>query len=171
MKAVLALAFTLVTTLTFSQTKDYSSDVRSVESTIKALYEVISGEKGQARDWERFKNLFTTDAKLIPTFINKEGKVAYRAITPAEYETSFTKQIPNRGFFENEIASITHTYGNIVHVFSTYETRDEKAGPVTMRGINSIQLLKANDRYYVMNIFWSSETPQTPIPEEYLKRQ
>ena len=74
MKAILLLALTMVTTLTFSQTKDYSSDVKTVESTIKALYEVISGEKGQARDWERFKNLFAADAKLIPTFINKEGK-------------------------------------------------------------------------------------------------
>ncbi|HEY0743565.1 MAG TPA: hypothetical protein VGD40_18985 [Chryseosolibacter sp.] len=152
------------------QTKDYSSDVKSPESIVAALYEVISGEKGQARDWDRFKNLFTADAKLIPTFTNKERQVAYRAITPAEYETSFTKSIPVRGFFEREISNITEAYGNIVHVFSTYETTEEKNGKVTMRGINSIQLLKTNDRYYVVNIFWSSETPQTPLPDKYVKK-
>ncbi|HEY0653097.1 MAG TPA: hypothetical protein VGD65_08210 [Chryseosolibacter sp.] len=170
MKTLLAILFAFVAIPAFCQSKDYSADVKTVESTIKALYEVISGEKGEARDWERFRNLFTADAKLIPTFINKEGKVAYRAITPAEYETSFTKMIPNRGFFETEISNITEAYGNIVHVFSTYETRDEKAGKVTMRGINSIQLLKSNDRYYVMNIFWSSETDEAPIPGKYLPK-
>ena len=170
MKTFILPLLLLTASLSFGQTKDYSNDVKSVESVIAALYEVISGEKGEARDWERFKNLFTADAKLIPTFVNKEGKVAYRAITPAEYEASFTKNIPQRGFFEREILNVTESYGNIVHVFSTYETTEERNGKVVMRGINSIQLLKSNDRYYVMNIFWSSETPQTPLPEKYLKK-
>lgn len=170
MKTTFTFLLLAICSLTFAQTKDYSKDVKSSESIIAALYEVISGEKGEARDWERFRNLFTADAKLIPTFTNKEGQVAYRAITPAEYETSFTKSIPVRGFFEREIFNVTEAYGNIVHVFSTYETTEEKNGEVTMRGINSIQLLKSNDRYYVVNIFWSAETPQTPLPEKYLKK-
>jgi hypothetical protein len=170
MKPIYTLALLFIFSFSFAQTKDYSTDVKSSEAIIAALYDVISGDKGQARDWDRFKNLFTTDAKLIPTFVNKEGKVAYRAITPAEYETSFTKSIPQRGFFEKEISNVTELYGNIVHVFSTYETREERDGKVTMRGINSIQLLKSDDRFYVVNIFWSSETPQTPLPERYLKK-
>lgn len=32
------------------------------------------------------------------------------------------------------------SYGTIAHVFSTYETRETKNGPVTNRGVNSIQL-------------------------------
>jgi hypothetical protein len=169
MKTILAIGFSLAVGSALSQPKDYSADVKSVESTISALYEVISGEKGQSRDWDRFRNLFSPDAKLIPTFINKEGNVAYRSITPSEYEVSFTKSIPQRGFFESEISNVTESYGNIVHVFSTYETREEKQGKVTMRGINSIQLMKTNDRYYIMNIFWSSETEKNPLPEKYLK--
>lgn len=170
MKSIYTTILLFVFSNSFSQTKDYSADVKSTEAIIAALYEVISGDKGQSRDWERFKFLFTPDAKLIPTFVNKEGKVAYRAITPAEYETSFSKSIPQRGFFEKEISNVTESYGNIVHVFSTYETREEHDGKVTMRGINSIQLLKADDRYYIANIFWSSETPQTPLPQKYLKK-
>jgi hypothetical protein len=170
MRALLILLSVFLALQGFSQVKDYSSDVKSVDSTIAALYEVISGEKNESRDWDRFKNLFTAEAKLIPTFISKEGNVAYHAITPAEYEISFTKNIPQRGFFEREISNITESYGNIVHVFSTYETREEKNGKVTMRGINSIQLLKSNDRYYIMNIFWSGETEKNPLPEKYLKK-
>jgi hypothetical protein len=170
MKLLCTIALAFISSFSFAQTKDYSADVKSSEAIIAALYDVISGDKGQGRDWDRFKNLFTADAKLIPTFVNKEGKVAYRVITPAEYETSFTKNIQQRGFFEKEIANITEAYGNIVHVFSTYETREERDGKVTMRGINSIQLLKADDRFYVANILWSSETTQTPLPEKYLKK-
>ena len=37
---------------------NYNKDVESVDTIIKALYEVISGEKGEERDWDRFRNLF-----------------------------------------------------------------------------------------------------------------
>ena len=46
---------------------DYATDVKSVDSIIKAVYEVISGDAGKARDWERFRNLFHKDARLVPT--------------------------------------------------------------------------------------------------------
>src|SRR5215469_14094644 len=41
-------------------------DVRSVDAIVGALYDVISGPKGQARDWDRFRSLFLPDARLIP---------------------------------------------------------------------------------------------------------
>ena len=33
--------------------KQYKKDVSSIGSIIDALYEVISGEKGEERDWDR----------------------------------------------------------------------------------------------------------------------
>jgi hypothetical protein len=54
-------------------------------------------------------------------------------------------------------------------VWSTYESRhtldDEKP---FARGINSFQLLKDGDRYWVVNIFWDAESPTKPIPAKYL---
>jgi hypothetical protein len=151
-----------------AQTPDYSKDTQSAESVIAALYEVISGTQEDARDWERFKNLFTEDARLVPTFKDKEGKTGYRILTPSDYTSRFSQSIKT-GFYEREISHVKEEYGNIVHVFSTYETREKKEGPVTMRGINSIQLLKKEGRYFVMQVFWSSETKENPLPEKYLK--
>jgi hypothetical protein len=139
-----------------------------VESIISALYAVISGDSGTKRDWERFKNLFTADARLIPSFKNKEGKAAYRTMTPAEYEQMFTTRVTT-GFYETELSRVVEEFGTITHVFSTYETKEKIDGPVVQRGINSIQLLKSDDRYFIMNIFWSGETKENPIPEKYLK--
>ena len=44
------------------------------------------------------------------------------------------------GFFEREIHRVTHAFGTIRHVFSTYEERRTPDGPVLGRGINSIRL-------------------------------
>jgi hypothetical protein len=165
MKRIFAFALLLFPMLSSAQA-DYSKDVKSVDSIIGALYEVISGDAGVARDWERFKNLYTADAKLIPSGKNKEGKVNYRIMTPADYAQMFPSRVTT-GFFERELHRVQDEFGTIVHVFSTYETRKEKDGPVVDRGINSIQLLYDGSRYFVMNIFWCAEGPGFTLPEKY----
>jgi hypothetical protein len=169
MKKCLILCFFLVPVYLFAQNNDHAKDVVSSDAIIKALYEVISGDPGSPRDWVRFKNLFAADARLIPTSKNKEGKTTYRVLTPADYEKMFSTRI-STGFYERELSRVTDEYGAVVHIFSTYETKEKKDGPVTNRGINSIQLLKTEERYYVMNIFWSAESAGNLLPEKYLKK-
>jgi hypothetical protein len=41
-------------------------DVKSPEAILGAVYSVISGGKGQAREWDRMRSLFVPDARLIP---------------------------------------------------------------------------------------------------------
>ena len=76
------------------------------------------------------------------------------------------------GFFEREIARKTEAYGNIMHVFSTYESRrtGDPAEKPFARGINSIQLLKDGNRWWVVSIFWDAERPGNEIPAQYLPR-
>jgi hypothetical protein len=146
----------------------YEQDVKSIDAIIHALYESISGEAGEKRDWERFKYLFAADAQLIPTSKNADGNILYRTMTPEAYIEMFSTRI-NTGFFEWELHRVTDEYSSIAHVFSTYITKQSKDGPITNRGINSIQLLKDNERYYIMTIFWAAENLGVPLPEKYLK--
>lgn len=146
----------------------YQQDVQSIDAIIKALYESISGEAGEARDWERFKYLFAADAKLIPTSKNAEGKIVYRTMSAADYVEMFSTRITT-GFFEWELSRVTEEYSSVAHVFSTYITKQSKDGPITNRGINSIQLLKDDERYYIMNIFWAAESLGVPLPDKYIK--
>jgi len=158
----------LISGSAFGQSKDYSKDTRSVESTVLALYDVISGEPGSARDWDRFKNLFKPEARLIPTRKDDQGNLTIKAMTPDEYVQLFSSRI-STGFFERELSRKVEEYGTVIHVFSTYETKEKKDGLVTNRGINSIQLFKDKDRYYVVNIFWCAESMGFELPDKYLK--
>jgi hypothetical protein len=144
------------------------ADVASVDAILTSLYDVISGPAGQPRDWNRFRSLFVPDARLIPTRHNKTGAGADVAIyTPEQYQER-AAPVLEKGFFERGIHNTTESFGNIVHVFSTYESRHTKDGEPFQRGINSIQLLKDGNRYWVVTIFWDGETPTTPIPAKYL---
>ena len=148
------------------------NDVSTIETIITAVYDVISGPAGEKRDWERMRSLFIPEAVLMPSGQNPKTKeVGYRYWSLDEYIEKAGTSLEKDGFFEVEVARKVEQYGTIAHVFSTYESRrnqnDEK--PFT-RGINSIQLLKGKDRWYVVSIFWMGETPDFPIPEIYLDR-
>lgn len=168
-RKISAFLFVLLANSVQAQTTDYSADVKSVDSIIKALYEVISGDPGAQRDWNRFKNLFTADAKLIPTSKITDRKFTYAARTPDEYINLFSSRIKT-GFFERELNRTTESFGTITHAFSTYETRETKDGPPTNRGINSIQIFYDGTRYYVVNIYWCAESLGFTLPEKYLER-
>lgn len=152
-----------------AQSRDYSKDVASVDAIIAALYDVISGAPGTPRDWERFRYLFKPETRLIPTRKTAQGEITLQTLTPEEYVTLFSSRIP-AGFFERELHRTTEQYGTISHVFSTYETREKEDGPVTNRGINSIQLLYDGKRYFVLTVFWCSEAMGFVLPEKYLPK-
>jgi hypothetical protein len=163
-----------INTFTYSQgtTEDYSGKVNTVDAIIETLYGVISGEKGEERDWELFKYLFKPEAKLIPSGKNAEGMYGVRYMSPDDYIENTGKWLVENGFYEKEIFRKSESFGNITHLFSTYESFNSKSDTEPfMRGINSIQLLNDGDRWWVVNIYWTQESEENPIPAEYLPKR
>ena len=170
-KITLFLLATIFSLSAQEETKDYSKQVATLDSTMETLYAVISGDAGVKRDWALFKYLFHKDAKLIPTVKNKEGKHVARYMTPDDYITSSGKWLLENGFHEVEINREIQTFGNITQVFSTYESFKSKNDKAPfMRGINSIQLINDGKRWWVINIYWMQESKENPIPEQYLPK-
>lgn len=139
------------------------ADVASIDAIMAAVYDVISGPAGQRRDWDRMRSLFTVDARLMP-----KGSRGLRSGSVEDYISSSGPMLEQRGFFEREVARRVEQYGDIAHVFSTYEARQAENGPVFMRGINSFQMVRHDGRWWVVSIMWQAESPQTPIPQHYL---
>ncbi len=146
------------------------ADVASMDAIMKAVYDVISGDAGQKRDWDRFRSLFHRDARLIPAGKNKEGVTGARAFTPEEYIARSSPFMEKEGFYEREIARRADVYGSVAQVFSTYESLHKKDDKQPFaRGINSFQLLNDGTRWWIITIYWQGESPENPIPKDYLK--
>jgi hypothetical protein len=147
-------------------------DVVSVDAIIAALYDVISGDKGVERDWNRFRSLFYPGARMVPTRIDaKGGKASIRVASPESYIKASEAFLEGEGFHEQEISRKVDAHGALAQVFSAYEARHKLADPKPfLRGVNSIQLLNDGTRWWVLTVAWSPETPQHPLPERLTRK-
>jgi hypothetical protein len=145
------------------------ADVASPDAIVAALYDVISGPAGQARNWNRFRSLFAPGARLIPTGRRADGTTSMRTLDVEGYITGPGPNLETNGFFEREIGRRSERFGNVLHAFSAYESKRkaEDAKPFA-RGINSIQLYTDGTRWWLVTILWDSERPDNPIPGKYI---
>jgi hypothetical protein len=154
------------------QTSTYAEDVSSLDNILAALYDVISGEADEARDWDRFHYLFIPEARLMPSLPTPDGRMECSVMSPTDYANNAGGWLVENGFFEKEIHRSVEEYGSLVHAFSTYESyRSEADEAPFARGINSIQLMNDGQRWWIVSIYWLGESEDWPLPDRYLPGQ
>lgn len=146
-----------------------AADVASVDAIIAALYQVISGPAGAPRDWDRLRALFAPEGKMAAVSARPAGGFGMRSMTVEDYIARNAKHFATDGFFETELARTEDSFGQLVHVFSTYEARKAPGAAPFMRGINSIQLYHDGARWWIVSVLWRAEDPKLALPERYLK--
>ncbi len=152
-------------------------EAASVDAIVQSLYDSVSHPPNQEPDWSRLRAIFLPSGRLIPPR-RSTGELAF--LSPDDFIARVSKGIASRrdqdgkdqGFSEREVSRKTDCYGNICQVFSTYEGRYTPGDPAPfVRGINAIQLVKEGNRWWIVNVLWDQETPERPIPPEYMGKR
>ncbi|PYT00080.1 MAG: hypothetical protein DMF63_08920 [Acidobacteria bacterium] len=141
-------------------------DVSTIDGIIKAFYETISGPKGQPRQWGRDRTLYMPTVNFIG-MSERDGKIRAGIMTHQQYVNAVNESLTNGGFYEREINRVTKRFGNVAHIFSTYEfTSDDKTEKG--RGVNSIELYWDGTRWWIAFASWDEERAGNPISKEFL---
>jgi len=141
-------------------------DVGSIDSLMRALYQVISGPAGEARNWDRARTLFMGEVRMISVSPDKAGKPNVRMITFPEYVERVTPIVAKQGFYESEIKRSVRQFGNVAQVFSSYEIRHNPGEEPLVRGVNALQLYFDGERWWIASIIWDTDRPGNPLPKE-----
>ncbi|WP_353779671.1 hypothetical protein [Winogradskyella sp. 3972H.M.0a.05] len=150
----------------------YKKDVESIQSIMDSYYDCISGPIGQKRDFDRLKNLFHPEARLIYSYWNESSTVSeVMVFNTIEEFISKLDYLDKKGFYEYEIQNSIEQFSSISHVFSTYTYRVEDNSIPQNKGITSYQLLFDGDRYWIISMFWAAENKKYKIPKKYLERE
>ncbi len=144
------------------------ADVSTIDGIIKAFYETISGGKGVPRQWSRDKTLYMPDVRFVG-MSEQDGKIRAGIMNHTNYVNGTNEFFVAEGFQEREINRVVRKFGNIAHVFSTYEFSTE-GGKEKKRGVNSIQLFRDGTRWWISAVSWDEERPNNPIPKEFLPK-
>jgi hypothetical protein len=140
------------------------ADVASPEAIIQAVYAVISGPKGLARDWPRLRSLMAPGGIFAVTGTPKTGPLRTRVIPLEDFISGSTKALASEGFYEHGVIGSVWRYGHIATVSSPYESRRVPGEAPFARGINSFQLSYDGTRWWIVSISWEAETPAFPLP-------
>jgi hypothetical protein len=147
------------------------SKAATIDAIVDALYESISFPPGGQPDWGLLRSLFLPGGRLIPPQAKTNADSPVLDVEGFIEASRFFQEggIRLRGFHERDIRRITESFGSIAHVLSTYESRFKADDPEPFeRGVNSIQLLRANDRWWAVTILWDVERGDVRIPAKYL---
>ncbi len=146
-------------------------DVSSVNGAIRALYESVSFQPGKQPDYARLRTILHPRAVIVPPRAEHTAELLIHDVESFISQSRLSvisTGLEGLGFHEKETARRSESFGNVVSVFSTYESRHRESDPTPIqRGINSIELMKDARRWWVIAILWDIEKPTNPIPKEY----
>ena len=136
------------------------TDQEAIGVVIDEMYGMISGPAGP-RDWSRQANCFLPEARQVRTWADEQGQPQMLAMGLADYRENTTPFFMANPFYEVETSRRIDLFGNIAHVWSSYEARTSPdAADVERRGINSIQLFRhAELGWRIVAMIWDNERP------------
>ena len=152
-------------TSTWAQTAPSCPSTTTLPDLIKAIDAAVSGAGNKDRTCMR--QLFTSDARLIPLVKGQDGKWTPRILTVDDWVTRVAKR-GDEVFYEHQIKYSVDDYGHMAHLWSTYEIRETPDGKPTARGINSIQAVNDGSTWKIAQILWEAESPGEPLPAKFL---
>ena len=133
-----------------------SDDSSSIDRLLTALYETISGPAGSEPDWDRERALFEPGARLIPTHVGPDGQLRAQVLDIEAYIASRRVYLRDNAFFERQVRREIKQFGHIAQVFSEYESATTPDGPPFVSGVNLLQLLFRDGRWWIQSIMWEN---------------
>lgn len=158
---IVTLAIFLGLEKTKAQTS-WKADTESIESTCLSVMKCISVNKGDSVNWTRFNNLFLPTARFnFFSFKDKDLVLVNKSLDEFRKDASYGKV----KFQEVELFKRINRFGRVAQVFQGYKFTVND-GELVRSGVNCIQLVFDQDRWWIANISWQPETDLDKVPEK-----
>ena len=148
-----------------------SDETTAIIKAVEDFFQAISAPAGGKLNRERLNSLFVPGGRILTAIPPKGTTPAQvRIMTPDEYADGSDRFTAKNGFFDHVLHNRVEKFGLMAHVYSAYESRNDLRDEKPMvRGVKSIDLLHSNGKWLLVQVFWDTESPDSPIPQEYLQ--
>ncbi len=141
--------------------------VKSIEGITDKMLELISGDIGEERDWEEYRQLFLPTAQKISIRQLKDGTSRSRSMNLEEFIRNVGPLYARDGFEEYKIGLTINEFNGIANVFQSFYCKN-LIGTYEQRGVNSYQLVYMEDRWWIASTMFTNESETLKLPNELL---
>lgn len=134
---------------------------------LEALYEVISGPVGEARDWDRFRELFLPGAQMSVVVTAPDGAERVVVLTLEDYVERNGERLAEIGFTETETRRETFLYGGMATILSAYEAIRADTGETIAVGVNSLTIVDDGGTWKIASIAWRAADEDWPVERAF----
>jgi hypothetical protein len=147
----------------------YSGDVApaypTAESVVQALYRLVTIEKGQKTDWEQVRNLFLPQAVIVLR-VSKDASQIFDLQGWIDDFVAWDEKakVIETGFSEKIMVMKPRVFRDIANVFVLYEASITGSTHAPTRGVDSIELVKKDGRWWIASITNDLINKDNPVP-------
>ena len=150
-------------------------DYSTVEGVMDELYASVTREPGEPFPWDRLRAIMLPGSTMLPQRAQTGGESRLMDVDAfiAWIDEAWDSVIgtpQDTGFYERQTNLIVEEFGDVAHAFTTYEKGPFEPRQIIGRGVNSVQLVKRDGRWFVLSITWDEENTSGPLPPKYRGR-
>lgn len=150
-----------------AQNASDTSPYATADGVVRELYDLVTFDAGTRPDWERVKALFLEPAVIVLR-TSRDATTVFALDGFVEDFVRFidTAGVDSTGFVEEIVRTHEVVIGDIAHVLVLYEASIPGWGRPPMKGVDSFQLIKKNDRWWIVSITNEIPSSDRPLPAE-----
>ncbi len=140
------------------------------EDVVRELYRLVTIEKGQETDWEQVRNLYLPQAVIVLR-VSKDASQVFdvQGWIDDFVAWNLKAKVKDTGFSEKIVTMKPRVFRDIANVFVLYEASITGADRPPTRGIDSIELVKKDGRWWIAAITNDIVNAENPAPAELLE--
>jgi uncharacterized protein (DUF1697 family) len=166
-KFALVMLLTMVPLSACAQTPAVAPAYDTAVDVVRELYRLVSVEKGQLTDWEQVRNLFLPQAVIVLRVSKTESQVFDVQGWIDDFVAWDTKaKVIDTGFSEKIVNMKPRVFRDIANVFVLYEASITGATRPPTRGVDSIELIRKDGRWWIASITNDLINNDNPVPAE-----
>lgn len=149
-----------------------ASPNQTIDGVMTELYAAVTRAPGQPFAWNRLRAVMLPGAIMLPQPRQRQGRSEIMNVDQfiAWIDSGWKPIIgtpTDQGFYERQINLVVDQYGDIAQAFTTYEKGPYEPRRIQARGINTVQLVRRDGRWFILSITWDEEGTAGPLPAKY----
>jgi hypothetical protein len=134
--------FALAASLALAEPAASCRDGQTADTTVSALYDLVSVAPGESWDWERIGGLFLGHGLLV-SILPRPGGALVSTTDFAGLRQNTEAGYRETGFSEREYRRETRVFGDVASIYSSFSIGLPARGPEPiLRGLNHFQLVR-----------------------------